>query len=167
MVTVEQLSMTLLAQFKATRLAALKDTPSAFGSTYAKESQLTDEDWTKRVVDWNSDGAICYLAMDQGAPCGMVAGKRVADQVKWAHVLSMWVAPTHRRARLGMTLIDAVESWARSEAACEMRLMVTSNNATAIAFYEQCGFGMTGKTKPYPNDPALFEYQMAKPLRYS
>jgi hypothetical protein len=44
-------------------------------------------------------------------------------------------------------------------------LMVTSKNSTAIRFYEQCGFAMTGNTGPYPNDPALFEYEMAKSLR--
>jgi hypothetical protein len=38
-----------IASFKAIRLRALQDTPLAFGSTYAKESQLADVDWQKRV----------------------------------------------------------------------------------------------------------------------
>jgi ribosomal protein S18 acetylase RimI-like enzyme len=167
MITVEQVSIALLTHFKATRLAALKDTPSAFGSTYAKESQLTNEDWIKRVVNWNNDGSVCYLAMDRGTPCGIVAGKCGADSPKWVDVLSMWVAPTHRRAKLGKTLIDAVESWAKGEGASKMRLTVVCNNAAAIAFYERCSFGMTGRTEPYPNDPALFEYEMVKLLRHS
>ena len=164
MITVEHVSLPLIAHFKAARLRALKDSPSAFGSTYANESQLTDEDWVKRVAGWNSNGAICYLAMDSGVPCGIVGGKCVVRERKWVDVLSMWVAPTHRRAGLGKTLIDTVESWAVSLGASRLRLTVTSNNASAIDFYRRCGFEMTGKTEPYPNDPALFEYEMAKPL---
>ena len=40
--------------------------------------------------------------------------------------------------------------------------MVTSNNHAAQAFYAECGFILTGITKPYENDAALFEYEMAK-----
>lgn len=41
--------------FRAVRLRALQDARHAFGSTYAKESQLTDADWTKRVERWNGE----------------------------------------------------------------------------------------------------------------
>src|SRR5712692_5958294 len=50
--------------FKAVRLRALQDTPSAFGSTYAKESQLADADWIKRAVQWNGERSAAFLAMD-------------------------------------------------------------------------------------------------------
>jgi ribosomal protein S18 acetylase RimI-like enzyme len=42
--------------------------------------------------------------------------------------------------------------------------MVTSANHAAIAFYQRLGFAMTGRTETYPNDPALFEHEMAKML---
>jgi len=42
--------------------------------------------------------------------------------------------------------------------------MVTNNNFAAIAFYKRLGFAPTGHTEPYPNDPALIEYEMSKPL---
>lgn len=35
--------------FDAVRFRALQDAPHAFGSTYAKEAQLADADWIKRV----------------------------------------------------------------------------------------------------------------------
>ena len=46
-----------------------------------------------------------------------------------------------------------------------MLLMVTSNNEAALRFYEQLGFNRTGRTEPYPNDPALIEYEMSRQIR--
>ena len=40
----------LTAEYKTVRLRALEDTPLAFGSTYARESQLTDEEWEARAA---------------------------------------------------------------------------------------------------------------------
>jgi ribosomal protein S18 acetylase RimI-like enzyme len=42
--------------------------------------------------------------------------------------------------------------------------MVTSRNDAAMRFYERLGFKRTGRTEPYPDDPALVEYEMARPL---
>jgi ribosomal protein S18 acetylase RimI-like enzyme len=94
----------------------------------------------------------------------MIAGKFDEIVPRRAWVLSMWVAPTHRRAGLGARLMDEVESWAQSLAICELYLHVTSNNSNAQAFYERCGFVRTGLTQPYENDPALFEYEMIKAI---
>jgi ribosomal protein S18 acetylase RimI-like enzyme len=44
-------------------------------------------------------------------------------------------------------------------------LMVTSNNAPALAFYEKCGFLRTGMKQPYDNDPSLFEFEMSRAIQ--
>jgi ribosomal protein S18 acetylase RimI-like enzyme len=163
--TVEQLSPRLVNEFQTVRLRALKEDPAAFGSTYAKESQLSQNDWLKRLTTWNEGRSICYLGMDQGGSCGIIAGYFDKDDPQMAYAASMWVAPTHRRTGLGTMLMNAVQRWAQNLGARELRLMVTSRNATAISFYEQLGFAFTGTTGPYPNDPALFEYEMVKYLQ--
>jgi GNAT superfamily N-acetyltransferase len=165
MPTLEPLSLQLVEQFKAVRLRALEDTPSAFGSTYAKESALSAGDWLKRVDTWNGPRGVCYLGMDEGSACGIIAGYCDKNDPRRAWVASMWVAPTHRRTGLGTMLMDAVKSWAYTLGAAELCLMVTSNNSTAMRFYERCGFSFTGTTGPYQNDPALFEFEMALSLR--
>jgi hypothetical protein len=38
------------------------------------------------------------------------------------------------------------------------------NECRATLFYQHLGFVRTGHTKPYPNDPALVEYEMARSL---
>lgn len=149
-------------QFKAVRLQALNDTPNAFGSTYAKESQLSDADWLKRAADWNSERSIGYLAMDAGVACGIVAGFLDEHDPLRVNVISMWVAPSHRRAGVGRSLIDAICAWARDRGARQMHLMVTSVNHPAMEFYKQIGFAMTGNAKPYSNDPKITEYEMAR-----
>ena len=103
--------------------------------------------------------------MDGDSPCGIAAGRCEGEPPQRAWLLSMWVAPTHRRIGLGARLVYQIEQWAHTLDVTDLLLMVTSKNSTAMRFYERCGFALTGNTGPYPNDPALFEYEMAKSLR--
>jgi ribosomal protein S18 acetylase RimI-like enzyme len=161
--------------FKSVRLRALQDSPSAFGSTWARESQLTDEEWITRSRRWNGDRACGFIAMDQRlgreddpeAACGLVCSFLDEQDSTRAHLISMWTAPTHRRSGLGWRLVDGVMSWAHSRGANALVLLVTSSNHAAIAFYERLGFKRTGRTEPYPNDPKVVEYEMVKGLEDS
>lgn len=165
MLTLEPLSPRLATHLKTVRLRALQDTPSAFLSTYAQESQLSEADWLKRAAKWsNGISSVCFLAMDQEPPCGIIACYFDEHDPPRPTVVSMWVAPEHRRTSLGTRLMNEVQRWAQSRGAEELRLMVTNNNAKAISFYERCGFIFTGTTGPYANDPALLECEMVKSL---
>jgi ribosomal protein S18 acetylase RimI-like enzyme len=165
MLTLEPLSPPLATHLKTVRLRALQDTPSAFSSTYARESLLSQAEWLQRAAKWsNGSSSVCFLAMDEGAPGGIIACYFDDHDPPRPNVVSMWVAPEHRRTGLGSQLMNEVQRWAQSRGAGELRLMVTSNNAKAISFYERCGFVFTGTNGPYANDPALLECEMVKPL---
>src|ERR1700728_3099925 len=73
------------------RLAALREAPSAFGSTYAREAAFTEEPWRGRI----SDRSVTYFAYlpENPEPAGL-AGVFVEDDV--ADVVSMWVRPAAR-----------------------------------------------------------------------
>jgi ribosomal protein S18 acetylase RimI-like enzyme len=150
--------------FKDVRLRALQDTPSAFGSTYARESLLTDDDWLTRAERWNGDRAAGFMAIDRRTACGLVCSFLDEQDATRAHLISMWTAPTHRRQGLGQRLVSEVLAWAGSRGARRMVLLVTSNNQAAQRFYERLGFAFTGRTEPYPNDPALIEHEMSRPI---
>ncbi len=150
--------------FKDVRLRALLDTPTAFSSTHAEESKLTDADWLKRAAQWSGEKSVGYLAMDTGISCGIASGLLDQADATHAHLLSMWVAPTHRRQGVGRTLVEAVVSWARTQNIRTLQLLVTSNNRTAIEFYQRLGFSLTGKTEPYRNDPALSNFEMNRSI---
>jgi ribosomal protein S18 acetylase RimI-like enzyme len=164
MISLVPVSPANVAMFKMVRLRALQDTPTAFGSTYAKESARTDEQWAQRAADWSlALRATGYLALDDGHPCG-IAGGYFSDDQHRPYLISMWVEPAYRRRGLGRQLVEAIIEWARSRGSSELVLEVTTNNESAVRFYEQLGFIRTGKIVPYPNDPALHEYEMVKSI---
>ena len=163
MPTLVPITRELVGIYKQVRLRALQDSPSAFCSTYARESLLTDEDWLNRTLGLDGKKKIGFLAMDADEPCGLVACFRDETDSSLAHVISMWVAPSHRGTGVSASLIDAVRGWAKSRGVARLQLMVTSKNDRAIAFYQRYGFVKTGRTGLYPNDPALFEFEMVRP----
>lgn len=164
MITLEPITAQNAAIFREVRLRALRDTPQAFGSTYAKEVQFSDEEWLQRVARWSGESGIGYLAMEGGDGCG-IAGVLLEEDGACGHLVSMWVAPTHRKCGTGRLLVNAIAGWVRQRGIHTLRLMVTSSNEPAMLFYQRLGFSRTGRTEPYPNDPALIEYEMSKPIR--
>ena len=147
--------------FKAVRLQALQDSPFAFGSTYARESEFTDDEWLRRAENWNGVSGAGFLAMDESAACGIVGSFLDDKDPSQARLVSMWTAPTHRRQGAGALLVSAAEDWARGAGATTMNLMVTSTNPAAQMFYERLGFAFTGFQQPWPNDPEVLEREMS------
>lgn len=162
MITIEPISTDHAANLKVTRLRALLDSPTAFGSTYGNESQVTDEEWRNRATACSEESRTGYLAMDGESPCGMVRATPDDRDANIAWVESMWVAPTHRKLGIGRLLINQILTWAHSQGITALKLSVTSNNEPAIRFYSGLGFVATGETEPYPNDPTLVEYVMLR-----
>lgn len=162
MIAVKRITPQTALVFRDVRLRALQESPTAFSSTYAKESQLSNHEWMRRAVRWSGDGRdSIFIASDGEVACGIVGSFVEEGTPGIAQVISMWVDPAYRREGVGNALIDAVLNWNRSCCVREIKLMVTSINHGAIAFYERIGFRMTGVTGPYPNDPAITEYEMA------
>lgn len=164
MIKLEQIGPTNAPVFKNIRLRALPDSPTAFSSTYAEEFKLTDADWLKRTSQWSSANSVAYLAMDVGSAVGIAAGVRDSNDPTRTNLMSMWVAPAHRRLGIGRMLVDAVAAWARAQNMLHLCLMVTSNNDHAMQFYQSLGFALTGRSETYRNDPALLEYEMRRSL---
>jgi ribosomal protein S18 acetylase RimI-like enzyme len=151
--------------FKAVRLRALEDAPYAFSSTYAEESQFADSEWVARATGMNGERGIGFLAMDGESACGLIGSFLDPSDPTRAHLVSMWTAPSHRRQGVGRGLVEEVFKWAHSRKARTLLLMVTNNNESAMRFYERLAFTRTGRTEAYPNDAAVVEYEMSRPIR--
>lgn len=152
------------AIYRDTRLRALHDSPSAFGSTYARESRFTEADWQARAAASDAIRSIVFLAFDDAEPRGLIRCTLDDTHPDQAQVTSMWVAAAARKSGLGTRLLQAAQLWAAGRGVRHLLLTVVSNNQAAMRFYQRNGFTPTGRTEPYPNDPDLFEYEMSKPI---
>lgn len=164
MIIIDPITSQNVSLFKTARLRALQEAPYAFGSTYAKEAEFDDAEWLRRVERMNGERGIGFLALDGEDGCGIVGAFLDANDPTRAQLVSMWTAPAHRQRGVGRLLVDEVLAWARLRKVHTLLLMVTSNNEPAIRFYERLGFARTGRTEPYPNDPAVLEYEMSLPI---
>jgi ribosomal protein S18 acetylase RimI-like enzyme len=173
------------------RLEALRDAPSAFGSSYEREAAFGEPDWLRRIarggnflafipeVSASEVRASEVRASEVRAsevrasevrasevrasePAGLIGGyPETADIVE---LVSMYVRPKARGRGVGEALVAAVFAWAQARDAKTVHLWVTESNDPARALYERCGFSPTGERQPLPSDPSLDEIAMARPL---
>lgn len=151
-------------QYREIRLTALRDTPSAFASTWQKEQAYPDSRWTGRAQD-SQDGVSATIVVavdDSGRWTGLSGGIRPGDRDAGAELISMWVAPDGRGRGTGQRLVSAVLSWAEAHEASAVGLWVNVTNQPAIGLYERAGFRRTGETAPLPSDPLQREMRMIR-----
>jgi GNAT superfamily N-acetyltransferase len=141
------------------RLAALKEAPYAFGSTYAQEAPFTEEQWRGRI---NARSVTFFANIAADAEPAGLAG--VYEEDGAADLVSMWVRPVARGRGVGAALIEAAAGWAKARSHDTLYLWVTESNAPARELYERCGFTPTGERQPLPSDPSLPEMRMRRPL---
>ena len=140
-------------EYRAIRLAALAEAPSAFGSMLAEARRLRAADWRARLAQ-----RVQFVVRHRGAAVGTVAGL-VEDG---AELVSLWVHPAWRGRGVGDRLMQAVLDWARQEGHTEVRLWVTADNEPAERLYARHGFVRTGQSQPVtPGDPMRREIAMA------
>jgi ribosomal protein S18 acetylase RimI-like enzyme len=153
-------------ELRAVRLAALADTPSAFGSTHAAEAGRSDDEWSERArLASSGTDRITFLARVEQRTVGIAGGYREEQQQDLVHLVSMWIDPAVRRAGIGQRLVGAVIEWAVDTGASSVGLWVTRGNSPAQLLYESMGFLETGEYQPLPSDPCKDEVRMVLELR--
>jgi len=140
------------------RLAALKEAPYAFGSTYTREVEAVEQGWRDRL-----GSRAQFVAELDGAVVGTAGGYPVDAAV--AELISMWVAPLARGKGAGDGLVAGVVGWAEDGGFESIQLWVANGNDRAEALYRRCGFARTGREKPMSSDVNRMEFQMARSLR--
>lgn len=123
------------------RLAALRDSPDAFGQSYEEALRYTDAEWRATAQAANSgDRRAWFIGRDEqnGKPVGIVQSRRRPPDD--CMLFSMWVAPSARRGGAGRSLVQAVENWARPWGATRVVLWVIAGNESAMRFYDRIGF---------------------------
>lgn len=142
---IRRLVPTDAAAYQALRLAALRECPSAFGSSYEEERDTplaTIEGHLAPDSGRNRFGAF------EGPELVGVIGVGREDARKLRHkgfIRGMYVAPGHRAKGAGKQLLEqAVAFAATMEGLRKITLAVTAGNAAALALYESAGFEVFG-----------------------
>lgn len=141
------------------RLRALLDSSSAYGSSYEREHQFTDDDWRNRLA--RADAATFVCKQDDGIAIGLVTGAVDDDFANVGWLYSMWVEPTKRGIGVAGRLIDEIIAWSKLQNCTSIHLHVTDGNTSAERTYEKRGFRRTGTTLLRERDNVTeFEMEM-------
>jgi len=132
-------------EFQALRLAALRECPSAFASSYEEEHETPIDVVAQRLVA-NADRCVLGAWLDVNL-VGMLGVQRETMR-KLAHKAFLWgmyVAPVARRRGIGRRLVEHALARARSMTGVrQVNLGVNAANVEAIALYEASGFAPFG-----------------------
>ncbi|OJF84655.1 GNAT family N-acetyltransferase [Nocardia seriolae] len=119
------------------RLAALAEAPHAFKSSLADWHNGAEQRWRIRFEDPTTHNVAVLI---DHQPVGMASGVPAEGSV--VELRSLWVSPPARGQGVAPMIVAAIETWARSRHATTLRLSVLPGNRTAIALYDQLGFGL-------------------------
>jgi ribosomal protein S18 acetylase RimI-like enzyme len=144
-VAIRRLGVADAAAFRAIRLEALRDTPSAFGSS-PHEIVHRPLEWFAARLDGGEDTQAFGAEVD-GHLAGIVviARERAAKERHRAEIQSMFVSAAHRGRGLGAALLR--RALAAADAMPGLRhvvLTVTRGNDAARALYDAEGFTAYG-----------------------
>jgi ribosomal protein S18 acetylase RimI-like enzyme len=132
----------------ALRLAALRDNPEAFSSTY-DEIVARGPDWLEQRLR-DESGAFFYLGAFDPELIGMVGFMREPGR-KEHHkgtLISMYVAPAQRSRGVGRALVQELVARARLIPGLEqLHLTVSTTAQPAQALYRSQGFQIYGTAR--------------------
>ena len=138
--------------WRSMRLAALAESPGAFGSRLADWQGDGDreERWRGRLLILGSRNVVAAL---HGEPSGMASGVPLSPglhglpprEAGAVELISLWVAPSARRHGVADALIEDIAVWATGLHSPAVWLSVREDNVPAIRLYRRCGFEATGE----------------------
>jgi GNAT superfamily N-acetyltransferase len=136
-------------EWRDLRLAALKESPDAFGSTFAEWSGPSDTE--QRWRGYFAKQGVNIVAELDGGRVGLVRAAP-AMQGSIVELMSLWVDPCARGFGVGSALIAAVAQWMSATFPdYTLQLNVRTKNIAARTLYAKEGFIEIG---PDPDDPA-------------
>ena len=131
--------------YQTVRLAALHESPSAFGSSYEEECDTplaTVESYLAPNAERCKFGA--FIGSDLVGIVG-VAREGARKMRHKAFVRGMYVAPSHRAKGVARQLLERSLAFAASmDGLRQVTLSLTAGNAPALALYESVGFKVFG-----------------------
>lgn len=146
---------------KQVRLAALLDTPTAFGVSHQAAANCSDEQWKERAS--SAAGPEFWLAIKDDKPAGMIGGG--VSQANRYNLIGMWVEPAARGSGVATQLVEAVKSRAIEKGRDCVFLDVSPDNARASNFYLKQGFSFIDEWEHLVSHPHIMVQTMLWTIR--
>jgi ribosomal protein S18 acetylase RimI-like enzyme len=121
---------------KHIRLAALLDSPTAFGVRYETAAAYSEQQWRERASSMTLPEFL--LAIDQGQPVGLVGG--AVDPAQGYTLIAMYVRPSYRGKGIAARLVETIKARAMERGHRQVVLSVSPDNAQAANLYRRQGF---------------------------
>lgn len=147
------------AELKVIRLAALLDSPLAFGLRHADQVKLSDADWQARAA--GQTPARYWLARQDGRVIGLIGMVWVQQHPE---LIAMWVHPDARGKGVADPLIAQVLQHAKAAGAEHVHLLVSPDNQAASRLYLRNGFVWQDVFQPLEHQPEIVLQQMVRVL---
>lgn len=136
------------ARYKALRLEALQDTPSAFGTAYREAAADPDSSWIERLQKSEKrDKSWLLFAEAEGQLVGMVGAyvDKLENTRHRAHIIAVYVTPRMREKGIARALGEALmREIAKDPQIIALDLDVTAGNTAAEELYKKLGFKEVG-----------------------
>ena len=138
------------------RLAALKDTPAAFGAKYEDEEVKPESEWIDRLKNTHW----CFAVVD-GVDVGLIAVDRAEkDRNSDCWLSSWWIHQDYRGSGIPKLMLNWVEQLCIEKKWEKVGLGVWPDNLRAIAAYKKLGFTEAEKLLPSRSIPGLMYLAM-------
>lgn len=112
-----------------------------------KDEAFTKEQISQLLEDYNTVSLVARVGAEIA---GFVIGIMYIDRkALHGHILTIDVAPAHRRKGFGRLLMDEIENIFAAKGAKASYLEVREDNAPAIALYLQLGYKIIGRLDHY------------------
>jgi ribosomal protein S18 acetylase RimI-like enzyme len=134
------------AAFLTLRLEGLRESPSAFGSSYEEERDTPLSTIEARLAA--DSGRNMFGAFDGDELVGLVAvGREAALKIRHkGYIRAMYVAEAYRGRGVGRRLMEHALAFAATMPGLQrLTLSVTAGNAAATVLYESLGFKEFGR----------------------
>lgn len=140
------------------RIAALTDSPDAFGALIDEVAHRSESLWRQQINDMPT-----FVATHNGVDSGLVRVAPDTSEARCCWLISMWVRPISRGSGIGDLLVQAALACAASQGYETMYLDVGVDNRSAICLYRRNGFEANGVrgALPAPRQHIL-ELQMTR-----
>jgi ribosomal protein S18 acetylase RimI-like enzyme len=150
LITIRRTLQTDWARLKTIRLAALCDSPTAFGVSHEQALLQTDAEWRARAAG----GSPAYwLAFEQDDPLGMIGG--VVSAAGRYNLIGMWVTGSARGSGVAAQLVDVVKAHATGMGHAQVYLDVSPENTRAARFYQKHGFSFIDEWEALGSHPHI------------